>query len=168
MSYFVCVNHPASLKSSGGFGYEETPNFKTMIITSLLSYKQMKKLSAILLISIYAVATMGFNMKEFYCCGKLKKVTIAVVTQKDKCTKGDNKSEGCCNNKYHYFKVKDNHVSAVTTEFTAAHFTHLHTFSTCFHNNIYSSQKTVIAYKSNAPPFHRSVPVYIANCVYRI
>jgi hypothetical protein len=128
----------------------------------------MKKFAAILLISIYAVATMGFSMKEFYCCGKLKKVSLVVVDQKDKCNKGDNNSDGCCNNKYHYFKVKDNHVNAVTTEFTAAHFTSLHILSICFQNNIFSSQKPVIAYKSNAPPFHRSVPVYIANCVYRI
>ncbi len=128
----------------------------------------MKKFAAILIISIYAVATMGFSMKEFYCCGKLKKVSIVVVEQKEKCSKGDSNSDGCCNNKYHYFKVKDNHVSAVNTEFTAAHFLGLHILSTFFQNNIFSSQKTVIAYKSNAPPFHRSVPVYISNCVYRI
>ncbi|MGH2566022.1 MAG: HYC_CC_PP family protein [Ginsengibacter sp.] len=128
----------------------------------------MKKFTAIILISIYAVATMGFSMKEFYCCGKLKKVTIAVVDQKDNCKKGDSNTDGCCNNKFHYFKVKDNHLGAVNVALTNTQFTSLHILNTCFQNSIFSSLKTVIAYKSNAPPFHRSVPVYIANCVYLI
>ncbi len=41
----------------------------------------MKKLAAISLICIYGLATMGFSLKEFYCCGKLK--TISVTLAKD-------------------------------------------------------------------------------------
>ena len=36
----------------------------------------MKKAAVILLISIYTLSTFGFCLKEFYCCGKLKSITV--------------------------------------------------------------------------------------------
>ncbi len=74
----------------------------------------MKKITIIFLFCIYALATMGFSLKEFYCCGKLKSVSFSISSDnKAKCNKCDTKTAGCCNNQFHYFKVKDNHVSAL-------------------------------------------------------
>lgn len=154
----------------------------------------MKKFAAILLITVYTLATMGFSIKEVCSCGKFKKTAIAIVyeKEKDKCKKGDKdncnmggkdkcqsggkdkcqdgncNSDGCCNKKFHYFKVKDSHISVENVQLESTYFTILYTLNTSFQNSIFSSQKTISAYKSKPPPFYRVVRVYITNCVFRI
>ena len=128
----------------------------------------MKKAAIILLICVYSLATMGFTLKHFYCCGKLKSITFSLVQEaKDKCAKGDDKS-GCCDSKFQFLKVKDNHISADQAIFPVKHFVDLHFFTPSFQDISFVSQKTIIAYKSNAPPLHKSIPIYIYNCVFRI
>ncbi len=128
----------------------------------------MKKVTLILLISLYSLATMGFSLKQFYCCGKLKSITFSLAHQaKDKCAKGDDKS-GCCDSKFQFFKVKDNHVTADQVSSPVKHFIDLHLYTPSFQNISFASQKTAIAYKSNAPPIHSTVPIYLSNCVFRI
>ena len=128
----------------------------------------MKKAAIILLICIYSLATMGFTIKHFYCCGKLKSVTFSLAHQaKDKCAKGNDKS-GCCDSKFQFFKVKDKHISADQADFPVKHFVDLHLYIPSFQDISFVSQKTTIAYKSNAPPRHQGTPTYIYNCVFRI
>ena len=128
----------------------------------------MKKVAPILLICIYSLATMGFTLKQFYCCGKLKSITFSLTQQaKDKCAKGDDKS-GCCDSKFQFFKVKDNHISADQTDFPVKHFVALHPYTPSFQDISFVSQKSTIAYKSNAAPLRTGVPIYIYNCIFRI
>ena len=128
----------------------------------------MKKAALILLICIYSLATMGFTLKQFYCCGKLKSTTFSLVQGEQKsCGKGNEKS-GCCDNKYQFFKVKDKHITAEGLHSPLKHFVGLHLYTPSFHDISFASQKTIVAYRSNAPPFHISVPIYIYNCVFRI
>lgn len=127
----------------------------------------MKKAALILLICIYSVATMGFSLKQFYCCGKLKSVTVALTQDaKRKCSKGS--GSGCCDNKYQFFKVKDKHKSANTVSCPVNHFTDLHLYTSSFSNTTFAALKTTITYSSHAPPLHLGVPVYIYNCVFLI
>ncbi len=127
----------------------------------------MKKAALILLISIYAISTLGVGLKEFYCCGKLKSTSISIVQgAKQKCGIGDERS-GCSKNKYQYFKVKDKHVTADEISSPVKHIIDLHSFTSAFHH-ISATQKITVANRSNAPPLHPGVPDYIYNCVFRI
>src|SRR4051812_40922750 len=101
----------------------------------------MKKDAVILLICVYSLATMGFTIKQFYCCGKLKSITFSFAQEiKDKCAKGNDKA-GCCDKKFQFFKVKDNHISADLADFPAKHFVDLHLYTASFQDIFLSSQK---------------------------
>lgn len=128
----------------------------------------MKKVAHILLICIYLLATMGFSINQFYCCGKLR--SIAVTFSQDtqqKCAKRNEKS-GCCQNKYQFFKVSDKHVTSHEISSRVTINIDLHLFTLPFQHIIFSSQNITIANRSNAPPLHPEVPIYIYNCVFRI
>jgi len=127
----------------------------------------MKKVALILLICIYSLGTMGFSLKQFYCCGKLKSITLSLaIDTKQKCSKGD--AKGCCDNKYLFFKVKDTHISADKISNPANHFTDLHIYTPTFCLTAFAVQRTSIANSTHAPPLIKVVPVYISNCVFRI
>lgn len=128
----------------------------------------MKKIALILLITVYAVFTLGIGISEFYCCGKLKSISISYVKDaKEKCNKGDDKS-GCCKTKHHFFKVKDNHIAAGDISNPAKHFTGLHTFTPSVEVIVFANQQSFVANSSHAPPLQNGAPIYILNCVYRI
>ncbi len=128
----------------------------------------MKKVVIILLICSYSLATMGFSLKEFYCCGKLKSVKIELTpNKKQTCSKGNEKS-GCCDNKYQFFKVKDNHVASKDINNSLKYFTDLNLFTPTFQKILFSTQKIFVANRSNAPPIHSGVSTYLFNCVFRI
>ena len=128
----------------------------------------MKKVVLILLICSYSLATMGFSLKEFYCCGKLKSVTIELTpNRKQTCSKGNEKSD-CCDNKYQFFKVKDSHVASKDVNNSLKYFTDLNLFTPTFQKILFSSSKIFVANRSNAPPIHSGVSTYLFNCVFRI
>lgn len=128
----------------------------------------MKKAALILLVCIYSLATMGFSLKQFYCCGKLKSTTFSLLQQdKKECGKGNERS-GCCDNKYQFFKVKDKYISADEVHSPVKHFVDLHLYTPTLQHISFLSQKTTIAYKGNAPPLATGVPIYIHNCIFRI
>ncbi len=128
----------------------------------------MKKIVLILLICSYSLATMGFSLKEFYCCGKLKSATIELTpNKKQTCSKGNEKS-GCCDNKYHFFKVKDNHISGKDLDIPLKYFTDLASYTSEVQPISFASQKIDVINGSHAPPLHTGVPIYISNCVFRI
>lgn len=129
----------------------------------------MKKITIISLFFIYALATMGFSLKEFYCCGKLKSVSFSITGESSaKCKNGDTKTAGCCNNQFHYFKVKDNHVSSLQVALPAQFVVILDTFFPSFQNIVSSISEAKLTYQSHAPPSYNGVPVYLSNCVFRI
>jgi hypothetical protein len=127
----------------------------------------MKKLLSILLITIYGMATFGMSVKQLYCCGNLKSVSIAInIPDKEKNEK-QTKDDGCCKTKYQSFKVKDNHVASDVITLSEKHFVTV--FS-------YSYNLTSIVFPVSAsfdeiqgPPLLRgNTPLYIFNCVFRI
>ncbi len=127
----------------------------------------MKKVVLILLICSYSLATMGFSLKEFYCCGKLKSVTVALTpNKKQPCNKGD--GSGCCDNKYQFYKVKDNHFSGKDVDISLKYFTDLNFFISEVQQILFASRKIHVINGSHAPPLYTGVPIYISNCVFRI
>lgn len=128
----------------------------------------MKKIVLILLISIYSLSTFGVSLKEFYCCGKLKSVTLTLANEgKEKCGKGDSKN-GCCKTKIQSFKVKDSHLAAAHLATPLKYYTELYNFTTSLQPVAFANCEAEVTNGSHAPPLYRGVPVYISNCVFRI
>lgn len=128
----------------------------------------MKKITVILLLSIYSISTLGLSLKSFYCCGKLESVTVSITqNEQQKCANDDGTSD-CCKTKYQFFKVKDNHFVADHVSSPVKHFVELNLFTSSFQVVNYPSEQINVANKSNAPPLIHGVPDYIFNCVFRI
>ena len=137
-------------------------------MNSVTLHYKMKKFVLILLISIYSLSTVGINLKEFYCCGKLKSVTLAIPNQEKKtCGKGDMKDD-CCKTKVQSFKVKDSHLSTAQLTPPAKYFTDLQFVNTSWQPCGLAPLDIYLVNSSHAPPLYRGVPVYISNCVFRI
>lgn len=129
----------------------------------------MKKVSAILLFTIYSLTTLGIGIRQFYCCGKLKSTSITLVQDaKEKCT-NSNAMKGCCKTQFKSVKAKDSHVAADAITVLVKHFTDWHTTTPSYEINVSVYEPLVVANTSNAPPpkLH-GVATYILNCTYRI
>ena len=128
----------------------------------------MKKITLILLISIYSISTLGVSLKSFYCCGNLKSITVTLTQdERQQSSNGYNTSD-CCKTKYQFFKVKDNHFVADHISSPLKHFSELNLFTCSFQVINYPAEQINVAHKSNAPPLLHGVPYYIFNCVFRI
>jgi hypothetical protein len=129
----------------------------------------MKKFLSILLISIYSMATFGMSVKQMYCCGNLKSISIAInIADKEKNEK-QTKNDGCCKTTCHSFKVKDKHIASGTITFNAKPFVPVFAFSPVFNFNIPSHPFVDTSNEIHGPPLlHGNTPMYIFNCVFRI
>lgn len=58
----------------------------------------VKKFTVLVILMVYSLASFGVSLNYFYCCGKLKKVSIVVtpIHEKDCPIK---KGKNCCENK---------------------------------------------------------------------
>jgi hypothetical protein len=128
----------------------------------------VKKITVILLLSIYSLSTLGLSLKSFYCCGNLKSVTVTLTDVQQNTCANQNATNDCCKTKYHFFKVKDDHVAGDVVSTPVLHFIHLHLFTQSFHVINYPSEQILVANRSNAPPIIHNFPDYIFNCVFRI
>lgn len=64
----------------------------------------MKKILLIIILISYSVVSLGISVNYFYCCDKLKTISLAVNTEVK-----DNKTEskkGCCDNRTVIIKLK--------------------------------------------------------------
>ena len=128
----------------------------------------MMKVTAILLLSIYSISTMGLSLKSFYCCGNLESVTVAAPRyEKKQCANGDDKSD-CCKTKYQLLKVNDNHVAGDVISVPVLYNIDLHLFLSSSQFINYSSREIFSTNQGNGPPLLHSVPGYIFNCVFRV
>ena len=129
----------------------------------------MKKIAAILLITIYSLSVLGIGVRQFYCCGKLKSTNLTFIQEvKEKCGKSD-AMKGCCKTKFHSLKIKDSHVAADGITGFVKHFSELYVVTPSFEVKTIANEPVVVANTSHAPPpkLH-GVPIYILNCTYRI
>ena len=126
----------------------------------------MKRIVIIAILISYSIASFGVNLNYFYCCGKLKKVSLAVKTEPENCSSKSKK--GCCDNKTVTIKLK---IDQKENEQTTYHFTAplsqiiLHSINYSFNN---------LAINSNANQLYEQPPPYnfpsrnILFCVFRI
>ncbi|MBK8711465.1 MAG: hypothetical protein IPL97_06285 [Niastella sp.] len=63
----------------------------------------MKKFIAALVLVCYCSASFGVSINYFYCCGKLRSVTLTEVSAEKSCTPMPRK--GCCENKKLTLKI---------------------------------------------------------------
>jgi hypothetical protein len=130
----------------------------------------MKKVLSILLIIIYSTATFGMSVKEFYCCGKLKTISVS-FNNADKVTSEKlTKNDGCCKTKYHVSKIKDNHVSSNVATLAAKHFTHPEVIFPALDILPVSDVQFQESNAIHGPPplLHGNTPIYIFIRVLRI
>ena len=128
----------------------------------------MKKASAIFIICVYAISTLGFSVKGFYCCGKLKSVTLSLHEDgRKKCSKDESKGM-CCKTKFQYLKLKSSHIASTILLNTSHDFQPVVSFAPTRTAEIVNFIPAIDANQSHAPPAHPGVAVYISNCVYRI
>ncbi len=138
------------------------------LINNFTFARIVKKIIAILLLSLYSLSTLGLSLKSFYCCGNLESVTVSISQHEQKTCANDNGTSDCCKTKYQFFKVKDNHVAGDVISTPVLHLINLHLFPSSFQVINYPSEKIYVAHLSNAPPLLHTVPDYIFNCVFRI
>ncbi|MEO7393478.1 MAG: hypothetical protein ABIU11_00970 [Chitinophagaceae bacterium] len=75
----------------------------------------MKRILVIAILLSYSIASFGVSLTYFYCCGKLKTVSIAVSTEEKSSTSKSTK--GCCENKSLTLKLKTDQKSSDQTKF---------------------------------------------------
>lgn len=134
----------------------------------MIPLQTVKKITAILLLSLYSLSTLGLSLESFYCCGNLESVTVSISQHEEQASANDHGTSDCCKTKYQFFKVKDNHVAADVISTPVLHFINLHLFTLSFEVINYPSEENYAAHLSNAPPLLDKVPGYIFNCVFRI
>lgn len=127
----------------------------------------IKKVTLILLISVYAVAVMGISLRQFYCCGKLQSTNLSLAINTNQ-SSAEGRSHGCCNNKYSFFKVNDTHVSAEKVCDAARNFNFVHLGTHTFSNLVIHRHQFSPANNIHPPPLYPGVPLFIRNCIYRI
>lgn len=127
----------------------------------------MKRLTLIFLCTLYAISILGVSIKEFYCCGKLKSVSVQFWNDsKSTCNKGDDRG-GCCKSESQFFKVKDSHIAFSETSTADKYFGDVVLAVSPFRILKIESYSPSIANGIHAPPGHQR-DLYLLNCVYRI
>jgi hypothetical protein len=144
-------------------------NVTNRIIKTFITFDYlMKKAAAIFIICIYAISSLGFSVKEFYCCGKLKSVTLSLHEDGSKaCSKSESKGK-CCKTKFQYLKVKNSHLASTILVNASNDFQFQLPFTSLRAAKIFGFVPVIDANRSHAPPLHPGIAVYISNCVYRI
>jgi hypothetical protein len=129
----------------------------------------MKKITLILLISIYALSVLGYSVNESYCCGNLESVTLGFPHQNQGShARGISKGK-CCTTQYQSFQVKDNHLASDYISLPLKHFISLYfLYPTLLKVVTFPSQNYAIAFSGNAPPTRTALRVHLFNCVFLI
>jgi hypothetical protein len=129
---------------------------------------RMKKITAILLLTVYSLTTLGVGIRQFYCCGKLKSTNITLIQEaKEKCS-NSNAMKGCCKTTFKSFKLKASHIfsSGTAVDFTK-YFTELDIPATAPAINVSINETLAVTNARHAPP-GKNIPLYIFYCTYLI
>ncbi|MDP3393441.1 hypothetical protein [Sediminibacterium sp.] len=128
----------------------------------------MKRVGLILLFCIYAAASFGVGIKQFYCCNQLKSTTISYAAVSENSCGMSHKMKDCCKTKVKFVKSQDTHFAK--TGLTSMPSLELHTNTTSFYsiNQLVSYKGAIAVPQSNPPPLQTSIPLYQFYCNYRI
>ncbi|HVZ25018.1 MAG TPA: hypothetical protein VG842_03140 [Sediminibacterium sp.] len=128
----------------------------------------MKKLLIIAAILVYATATMGVGVQEFYCCGKLKAVSLSLLQASPKQCGKKSGMTGCCKTTIQYVKLKDTHITAEKVSGPAGISVPLCSPAMPVIVQAITEPGAPNINSTHAPPLYRGVPVYLSNRVFRI
>ncbi|WP_439505221.1 HYC_CC_PP family protein [Sediminibacterium sp.] len=128
----------------------------------------MKRLGLILLFCIYAAASIGVSIKQFYCCNQLKSTTISYAAVEESSCGMSHKMKNCCKTKVKFVKSQDTHFAK--TGLTSTPSIELHTNTNSFYsiNQLVTYKDAIAVPQSNPPPLQTSIPLYQFYCNYRI
>ena len=126
----------------------------------------MKKVFIIGILFFYSIATFGVSLNYFYCCGKLKTVTLVSNSKENNC-KGKSR-KGCCDNKVVTFQLKIDQKENNTVNY---HFStpisSVDFYTTHYFNVTFPSTYLPIYLVNNHPPDYFPSR-QILYCVFRI
>jgi hypothetical protein len=128
----------------------------------------VKKITAILLTTVYLLSAIGVSATSFYCCGVLRSTSLSIGDLQSKDTKATAKANNCCKTTKQSFKVKDNHFGSGSISLLTKIFPALNQPVIIFNLNTKSFTSAHAAFNSHAPPFRQHEPIYVLNCTYRI
>ena len=128
----------------------------------------MKKIAIILLLSVYTLSVVGYSVRGSYCCDNLTSVAVSFsqMVHNHSVTPGSDKR--CCNQKWQYFKLKDNYVGSHDVTAPLQLVGQAIIYYSCQRPALFASQKINVTHQSNAPPLYNGVPLFITNCTYLI
>ncbi|HVG15731.1 MAG TPA: hypothetical protein VM935_12245 [Chitinophagaceae bacterium] len=126
----------------------------------------MKSTVLILLLCIYSLSVFGVSSKQFYCCGELRSVSLALGHEGE--AANDDKNDGCCETKTQSFKVKDKHLQMAETVFSPKAILIPAPEFFLTYQPAFIDQKPGKINGSHAPPIYSGVAIYISHRVFRI
>jgi len=114
---------------------------------------------------VYGLSSSGMTIQFHYCCGKLKSIQLASVTEKQCGMKHSMFNKPCCSDKHVEFKLKGDQKpeQAKFVFFTPVDIEKEEVFLNC--QPLVVSRNIVPEIFAPPPPAN---PLYIFNCVYRI
>lgn len=127
----------------------------------------MKKFAIILILICYTTASFGVSLNYFYCCGKLKTISLATKT-KDKNCKGDLK-KGCCKNEKTKVKLNADQKLAESNFLNQINdLVYDDSINFCNYHFSFSTTGNTTKVFYQLPPPHFSYKKNIYYCIYRI
>ena len=128
----------------------------------------MKRTAIILLLLVYLVSCVGIAVNKFYCCGKLKTVSLSATATNVANKISSAQKNPCCNHTSQTFKVKDQHVASATVVINSAPFVSLQKnyYSKVEVQSLSIKESSTILY--HAPPNLSGNSIYNLYCNYRI
>ena len=129
----------------------------------------MKKWGLIVLLTIYATASFGVSIQQFYCCNQLKSTSIRFVPAEENSCGMKHKMKDCCKTKVKFVKQQDTHfgqtAKTVVTFFEQAEPIHFfpNTDFIAFNSGI-NPNKPI----KGPPLIYSGVSLYQFYCNYRI
>lgn len=126
----------------------------------------MKKISAVILILFYGIASWGATINLHFCCGRVDKISFS-SQQSTLCKfKASFKGKGCCDNKQFEIKIKSDQETVAKQLITDNDFVIIP--SAVFLNHTISLRNTFITLFNTGPPLPPGIPIFLKNCVFRI
>jgi hypothetical protein len=128
----------------------------------------MKKALTTAVLITYFFSGLGIGLREFYCFGKLKAVTVVVGTNATARCGKDCGHNGCCKTKYQYFKVKDDQLITPGAAIPPQPSIELYHIASFLHGSFHDLTHRAQVDAAVTPPRGDGVPIHIYQCVYRI
>ena len=130
----------------------------------------MKKIVALLLLTIYSFTTVGATIHMHYCMNKLIGSSLYHSKEKscEKCGMHKSATKGCCKDEHKFIKLEREHNQTLPL-ISATFFNTPIVLPQFFTYNLVPVSLIIETYPaSNAPPDIVGQKLYILNCIYRI